>query len=165
MFHGARRLGNYRDGFAFPYHLNLLTRLNPFQHLGKVQADFRNCRCFQTLPACFTEERLSTFITFGAKRACGWGGLPHGVRFLLSALRFQLSGFSISALGFLLGFSMPYSTRSQSSNVRRVCLWREASSIRRRTVVSAVSRAAAVGSAIGRYSKRQGTGDPPLRQS
>ena len=51
MFHGARRGGNYRYGFAFPHHLNLLTRLNPFQHIEEVQTGFRDCRCFHNRPS------------------------------------------------------------------------------------------------------------------
>jgi hypothetical protein len=52
---------------------------------------------------------------------------------LLLALQFQVSAFQRYALGLLLGFSMPYSTRSQSSKVRRTCCWREVNSIRCRT--------------------------------
>jgi len=38
----------------------------------------------------------------------------------------SVSGFSVSAFCFeLLGISIAYSTRSQSSNVRRICGWRE----------------------------------------
>ena len=41
---------------------------------------------------------------------------------------------SVAARSLLLGFSMAYSTRSQSSNVRWVCCWRDVISIRRRTL-------------------------------
>src|ERR1035438_8602959 len=40
---------------------------------------------------------------------------------------------SVAARSLLLGFSMAYSTRSQSSNVRWVWCWREVISIRSRT--------------------------------
>ena len=71
-----------------------------------------------------------------------------GFRFPLSALRFQVSAFqrfsfllhtqasessSVTTRSLLLGFSIAYSTRSQSSDVRWVCCWREVISIRRRT--------------------------------
>jgi hypothetical protein len=63
-----------------------------------------------------------------------------GFRFVISVLRFQLSAFqpfsfllraqvsessSVTARSLLLGFSMAYSTRSLSSNVRWVCCWRD----------------------------------------
>ena len=71
-----------------------------------------------------------------------------GFRFSLSALRFQVSAFqrfsfllhtqvsesrSVTARSLLLGFSIAYSTRSQSSNVRWVCCWRDVVSFRRGT--------------------------------
>jgi hypothetical protein len=40
---------------------------------------------------------------------------------------------SATERSLLLGFSIPYSARSQSSNVRWVCCWRNVISIRRRT--------------------------------
>jgi hypothetical protein len=63
-----------------------------------------------------------------------------GFRFALSALRFQFSAFqhfsfllhaqvsessSATARSLLLGFAIAHSNRSQSSNVRWVCCWRE----------------------------------------
>jgi hypothetical protein len=39
---------------------------------------------------------------------------------------------SATTRSLLLGFSMAYSTRSQSSNVRWVCRWRDTISIRER---------------------------------
>jgi hypothetical protein len=42
-------------------------------------------------------------------------------------------------VSLLLGFSMPYSTHSQSSNVRWVCCWREVIARRRRTRLSQVA--------------------------
>ena len=59
MFHGVGWGRNHRYSFALLYHLNLLTRLNPFQHFGEVQTNFRDCRCFHTLPACPTQKGLS----------------------------------------------------------------------------------------------------------
>ena len=46
---------------------------------------------------------------------------------------FSLSAFQLFASCLLLGFSIPYSTRSQSSNVRWVCCWLAVISIRCRT--------------------------------
>jgi hypothetical protein len=45
-----------------------------------------------------------------------------------------LESNSVRARSLLLGFSTPYSTRSQSSNVRWVCCWREVISIGLRDV-------------------------------
>ena len=44
-----------------------------------------------------------------------------------------LESSSVRARSLLLGFSMLYSTRSQSSNVRWVCCWQDVTSIRCRT--------------------------------
>jgi hypothetical protein len=52
-------------------------------------------------------------------------------RFPPSGFSFQT--FSVSAFCFVLGFSISYSTRSQSSKVRWVCWWRDVISIRHRT--------------------------------
>ena len=64
-------------------------------------------------------------------------------RFPPSGFRFQPFSFlpltqmsessSATARSLLPGFSISYSTRSQSSNVRWVCCWRDVISIRRRT--------------------------------
>jgi hypothetical protein len=40
---------------------------------------------------------------------------------------------SVTARSLSLGFSIAYSTRSRSGNLRCVCCWREVISIRRRT--------------------------------
>ena len=53
-----------------------------------------------------------------------------GQRLFLAPMRFTsltqvLESRSVRARSLLLGFSMPYSTRNQSSNVRWVCCWRE----------------------------------------
>jgi hypothetical protein len=52
-------------------------------------------------------------------------------RFLLRPHVLESSSVRVKSL--LLGFAIPYPTRSQSSNVRRVCCWRDMISIRRRT--------------------------------
>jgi hypothetical protein len=71
-----------------------------------------------------------------------------GFRFSLPALRFQVSAFqrfsfllhtqvseshSARVGSLFLGFAMPYSTRSKSSNLRWICCWREVISIRCQT--------------------------------
>jgi hypothetical protein len=49
MLDTVRCGGNNRYGLAFPHHLDLHTRFNPFQHAEEIQTDFRDCRCFPGL--------------------------------------------------------------------------------------------------------------------
>src|SRR5208337_3886326 len=61
-------------------------------------------------------------------------------RMRFTSLTQVLESKSVRARSLLLGFSMPYSTRSQSSNVRWICCWRPVRSIRRRISVNSENR-------------------------
>ena len=81
----------------------------------------------------------STFRTHHALQGQGFGGEGAGGFYragvFVAQRVFLDSAFCIlpSSFALLLGFSIPCSTRSQSSNVRWVCRWREVISIRRRS--------------------------------